>query len=207
MAKRSITREELEAHKSEHIGFLIASARSFDAGHLGEAKRMAVSLRVLLHHTAKSNSLLGQLGERQREMMDSGFPYDPENLLTHHGLVGLRLSSSGTFFAPLGDWPNAPRMTKFSSWWDADVVLKDTSGATYTRRQLVLFASNKDGGAHVDPHLDERFDRLKDGTGTGWIFLNGKEEVPIPDVIAYSIRQITFEVLKTLGAAIEEDFG
>ena len=44
----------------EQIGFIERSAAAFDEGHEEEAKRIAVVLRVLLHDTPQSTSLLGQ---------------------------------------------------------------------------------------------------------------------------------------------------
>ncbi len=55
------TRAELEAHLKEQIAFLKASAQSYDKGFLGEAKRLAVTVRVLIHDTVASPSLLRQL--------------------------------------------------------------------------------------------------------------------------------------------------
>lgn len=51
----------------EQICFLHASCKAFDDGEIRESKRIATSLRVLLHHTAdtprgNSHALLGQVG-------------------------------------------------------------------------------------------------------------------------------------------------
>ncbi|MFP3702034.1 hypothetical protein SB758_41815, partial [Burkholderia sp. SIMBA_013] len=46
---------------SEQLGFLKRSALAFDEGEASEAKRVAVSLRVLLHDTPASESLLKQM--------------------------------------------------------------------------------------------------------------------------------------------------
>jgi hypothetical protein len=44
------------------MSFLRSSSASYDAGRFGEAKRLAVVLRILLHDTARSLSLLHALG-------------------------------------------------------------------------------------------------------------------------------------------------
>jgi hypothetical protein len=54
-------RSVLLANLAESIDFLNLSASSFDNGYEAEAKRLAVTLRVLLHDTAQSHSLLGLL--------------------------------------------------------------------------------------------------------------------------------------------------
>jgi hypothetical protein len=56
------SRKELEAHLDEQIKFLEASAAAYDKGFDGEAKRLAVTLKVLLYDTKQSHSLLSQLG-------------------------------------------------------------------------------------------------------------------------------------------------
>ena len=71
MAKRPITPAELQGHLDEQLEFLERSAASFDAGYEGEAKELAVSLRVLLHDTQQSHSLLGQLGRREGTFVDT----------------------------------------------------------------------------------------------------------------------------------------
>jgi hypothetical protein len=48
------TRDELREFLDEQIEFLVRSNELFDQGHLSEAKRLAVTLRVLFHHTADS---------------------------------------------------------------------------------------------------------------------------------------------------------
>ena len=40
------------------------SWRSFDAGYEGEAKRLSAVIRLLVHDTSQSKSLLGQLGDK-----------------------------------------------------------------------------------------------------------------------------------------------
>lgn len=47
MAKVKQTKDELLSHLRENLGFLKASTAAFDSGHIGEAKRLAVSIRVL----------------------------------------------------------------------------------------------------------------------------------------------------------------
>lgn len=195
MAKQSLTHNQLVAHREEHLQFIWSSSFSFDQGFLGEAKRIAVSLRVLLHETAQSHSILAQLGERQRDMVDTSGPYNPKNLLVHHGLVAIRVGTITEFYAPLNAFAAISKLTKFGDWWEKDIVLKDTNGNTYTRKKLVLFAANKDGGAHVDPDLDDDYSAILDGTAMGWRTGDGS---PLTDVMAHSIRQMAFELLETL---------
>ena len=62
MAEVKQSKVDLEDHLREQISFLRASADSYDSGFKGEAKRLAVIIRVLLHDTHKSTSLMTLLG-------------------------------------------------------------------------------------------------------------------------------------------------
>jgi hypothetical protein len=59
--RRPQSRAELKAHLEEQLTFLKSSGVLYDRGVEAEAKRLAVAARVLLHDTASSKSLLGQL--------------------------------------------------------------------------------------------------------------------------------------------------
>jgi hypothetical protein len=52
---------DLENDLSEQLQFLASSASSFDQGALSESKRIALVIRVLVHDTPNSHSLLDQL--------------------------------------------------------------------------------------------------------------------------------------------------
>lgn len=56
------TREKLLELFEEQIEFLEASNERFDSGKISEAKRLAVTLRVLFHNTRMSHALIHQLG-------------------------------------------------------------------------------------------------------------------------------------------------
>lgn len=55
------SKNELKIHLSEQIGFLKTSSHLYDLGFENEAKRLAVTLRVLLSDTKNSTSLLTAL--------------------------------------------------------------------------------------------------------------------------------------------------
>ena len=201
MSKIKQSKQELLAHLKENLGFLKASAASFDAGHTGEAKRLAVTIRVLLHDTKNSKSLLGLLSLKQNTAyLDTAHDLDPKNLMSHHGLVGLRIGGgSGRFNAPLDSpRPNQPnKYILFPAWWNK-VVIKDSNKNKFNRRELILALANKDGGAHVDPELDSSYADLTRNNSVGWIFNDGVNSSPIDEVELYSVRQIAYEVITSV---------
>ena len=193
------TVDEFEKHLSEHIYFMKASARSFDHGFESEAKRLAVSLRVLLHDTPKSVSLLAQLGKKNIPFLDTSSRFNPNNFLTFHGLISLQGSASGVGYIPyLDDPPHAfTQEIDFEKWWNA-VVIADKKGNKLSRRDLVLAVANQDGGAHVDPGLNEVYANLSRHNSLGWYYENPSGQQAPNGAELASIRQIAYEVLRSL---------
>lgn len=70
----------------------------------------------------------------------------------------------------------------------------------WSRRQFVLTLANKEGGAHVDPNLNEDYERLCRRNGLGWTYSDdaNQESAFLGSPIAASVRQIAHETLTTL---------
>jgi hypothetical protein len=135
----------LVEHLREQLSFMEASAAAYDRGLEGEAKRLATVLRVLLHDTPASTSVLGQLAVKDDLLFADTALHPPSGAL----LVGPRLlmmqmttgpQGGGKYVPPLGDGPpdryiNPP--IPFDKWWNS-VVLDARDETTFTRKQLVL---------------------------------------------------------------------
>lgn len=188
---------ELEAHLEDHIGFLKSSAEAYDSGQDGESKRLAVSLRVLFHDTAASHSLLGQLSRSNIELISTAMPHDQGNLSTHGGLVMIAASGSESRYVAMLDEAPYKRWLPYSDWWN-EIVFVDDRKQSLSRKELVLAVANQDGGAHVDPALNETYARLSRHNSLGWVFSTPTQALPIPKAERAAVRQITHEVLKTL---------
>jgi SEC-C motif len=185
---------DLDEHLEEQLLFLRSSADAYDRGLDGEAKRLAVTLRVLLHDRGQSRSLLGQLDRLTGSFLSTAMPTSPGNVMTHHGLVTLGLKGRETKYLAMLDVVPYKRWLSFSDWWD-EVVFVDEEKREVTRGGLVTIAANQDGGAHVDPALDETYHALAKGDSMGWKHGDG-ERIPLAERAA--IRQIAHEVLVTL---------
>ena len=90
-------------------------------------------------------------------------------------------------------------------WWD-EVVFRFKPSFSFTRKNLVLDAVNKDGGAHVDEVLTERYSSLiKDGsTGGIGISINDGQSLEwsiepqlITNAHLSGLRQIGYELLNS----------
>jgi hypothetical protein len=193
------SRLELEQHLRDQFDFLRSSASLFDAGHTAEAKRLAVSVRLLVHDTRVSSSLLGQLGLKSILFYDTASDHNPMNLITHSGLASLAVSPQGARYqAMLDHSPRGPGIAVgFHQWW-AKTVIVDVDRNVLTRRDLVLAVSNQDGGAHVDPDLAPTYAKLSRANSLAWAFRGPDGAVPLDNPVPASIRQIAHELTKTL---------
>jgi len=193
------TKADLEEHLADQIKFLESSSESYDAGFDGEAKRLANSIRLLFHDTGNSKSLLGQLGLKNTEFYDTAFEYDPNDPLYDAGLIvkSCDLETGEWKFSPLLDTAPQIRKTKFEIWWNTPVFV-DTIGNKLSRKDLILSIGNQDGGAHVDPSINEAYAALSRKHSLGWSYEARGETMPIMKAERAAVRQIAHEVLKTL---------
>jgi hypothetical protein len=205
--------DRLQALFAEQCDFLIASAARFDEGHAHEWKRLAAALRVLLHDTPKSHSLLGQLGIKETlDFLDSDARREPESGMYPRGwpvgFVGVRLqlgNCGGASYVPmLDDDPEMPTgRVRFSEWWEKRLLDAPDSHEHWRRRDFVLGGANKEGGAHVDPAPDPAWTDLREGAWVAAAVTTGPNGslVPIPALVPAVVRQIAHEVLTTLRVA------
>jgi hypothetical protein len=201
-ARRPISPDELHKHLNEHLMLMERSCDAFDSGVYPEAKRISVHLRVLLHDTRNSKSLLGQLGRLLGNFLDTAIPLDLASFMTQAGLTVQAFGGEPRYFAPLDDCRDYA-WRPFGDWWNAAVVL-DVERRTFTRRELVLTTANQAGGAHVDPELDAAYHDLVRNNSLNWIYSDGQASRPIQGAEAASLRQIGHEVLKTLKPAYKK---
>lgn len=193
--KRQLSREELEKHLSEQLQFIEASAAAYDAGFEGEAKRLAVSIRILCHNTQLSKSLLGQLG-LLAQFYDTAIPLEQASMMTHGGLVWISAKEKASkYIAMLDDVPII-KWSPFLDWW-TNPIFRDLQKRELSRKALITTAANQDGGAHVDPALDIVYSDLANENSLGWVSGDGVTEELIPGAEKAAIRQIAHEVLKT----------
>ena len=193
--------EDLKKHLVEQAGFIARSAKLFDEGNMSEGKRIAVQIRLLVHDTGNSHSLLSQLGKKEvMRFCDTSIDYDPRNLKPMPGLVIIKMSTEGSgWFAPLDDLspPRLRQKVSFSQWWDK-IVLPVDRNILLTRKDLVLAVAHKDGGAHVDPRLDKRYAEITRYDSMGWEFYFNGVKQNFRNPVLVSLRQIAHEIIRSL---------
>lgn len=173
------------------------------------ALSIATAIRVLLHDTPKSISLLKRLNKKDIEFISTNTMIN-YNEKVHLGLV--RKINVGVVDGMGGEskyWPNCDEryfpinctMIKvpFEEWWEHEKVFI-YGRYSLSRKDLVLSICNKDGGAHFDLEVSKKYDNFRHnwsgrchliGTKSGKI----KEYDNIPTYAA--VRQIAYEILYT----------
>lgn len=186
---------DLLEHFQRHLKFIEASCVAYDQGDTYEALRIAVSLRVLFHDTAKSTSLLEHLGEKINiELLSTiGCGKSAENISGFFIFLPLMMSMDGVK-PPLGEGP-PPRLLKFAEWWNEVILAQNHK---FSRRDVILSAANQDGGAHVDMTPTPKTLELKSGVGT---FTRTMGDQSISEELTNHhfplLRQMAYEVLNS----------
>lgn len=225
MPRHRQTDPELMEHLYEQMGFLRKSAELYDAGDFSEAKRLATTLRVLLHDSKNSTSLLTQLRlKKELRFIDTSGPIERDRFEV---LSGGRFRASIGIAVPLapiawGPWKGFRFIARledhrtsfppvpFHTWWTSSVVAIPPK-FRLSRSDLVLGVANQDGGVHVDDTLREKFAGIARQR-----FILGSRKKPLsiatilnperngpPNPSLPMIRQIAYEVAQTLEGRIE----
>lgn len=189
---------DLKMQLRDQLEFLEASSKAFDAGHTSEAKRLAVTIRLLAHDTSESMSLLGLLGLKGGTFIDTALPMVKGNELGHQGLVVVAMKKSGSqYIAPLDIAPGQLRRVPFNEWWER-IVFADSTKNQLSRETLVLAMANQDSGAHVDPRLSEFYAKISRQHVLSMQEVRGGKGVPVTGIERAAVRQIAHEMIKTL---------
>lgn len=195
------SKAELLEQLEDQLHFIDASCQSYDAGVQREAKRLAVSVRVLLHDTGRSKSLLTHLGMKERTMFIEGMPEVIIGKITtaragaFPGLAVIEIGPSAkpTYIPTFQVFPLGRNMLRFGRWWN-DPRMSDPRGNKASRYDIVTWLANQDGGAHIDG-LKSPYQALSRDRSMG--FSHGSVDgvsVPLESPIPAAMRQIAEEV-------------
>ena len=186
--------------------FVRNSCRLYDDGHAEEAIRLAVSFRVMFHDSGNSVSLLQHLKAKSISLLSTADLHQGQNhnLALVRGVVTIPNAGLPNFsceMKPVLDDPTRRNFVLLETWWRKEYVVELENDGRLNRRDLVLAAANKDGGAHVDTKLPPAYDKARRGAGMEIEidFKAGPTTVSMPfeNVHYASLRQIAFEVLNS----------
>lgn len=189
---------EIEELFNEQIQALRSSADAYDKGSGFEAKRIATAIRILCHSRGQSVSLIEQTGRRARRYLSSAEDPFTFDLGPRCSIVWLNMPTSeepAGFSAPLDRshmW-----FTKFEDWWREPIINDPQLRRQFSRADIVHKMADQDGGAHVDPRIDEAYQHLKE-TALGMRVNRLGQDLPLAGPERPAVRQIGHEMLKSL---------
>lgn len=187
------------------IKFLVNSCKIFDNGDWEESIRIATCIRVLIHDTSKSTSLLNHLNAKDIKLFSTS-PQFPENsddgyqcyVAFNMGVIALGKNNFG-YMPNLEDFkPGASIVLPVEQWWEQIVWILSPE-CKLSRKRLILSAANQDGGAHVDAELSQDYEYLTRYSAGTISFRVGNHSFS-RDVVKLhliSIRTIANEVVKS----------
>ncbi|MFJ6355772.1 hypothetical protein [Pseudarthrobacter oxydans] len=209
----TLSNQELLDHLAEQLLFVDSSCTSYDVGATYEAKRLATHVRVLLHDTNASTSLLKYLGLKDKMNFIDGVPAHFHEAAKRAGtavfasiggLAVIRQSADSISYVPTFTAGGLePTQIPFSPWW-TEARMIDPQGNQVSRKQIVLWLANKDGGAHIDK-LPPTYQALtKDGSmGLSFHQPDGtttEAPSPIPAAMRQIAEEVRVSVRQTIGA-------
>lgn len=195
--KTILSKPELVMSLKEQLSLIEAYCKLYDDGMQYIVKDIATKIRILFHNTDNSKGLIKQLKLDHVNLFCSAEKYDAKSLNTFLGLTSLqhRVGKGWSISTDFDMKRLSP--TNQQNWWNSKLIIKDANDNRFTRRKIILFASNKDGGAHVDPEIDNEYYDLIKGFTSGFI-LTSSDGYQLPmNPIPATIRKIAFEVLES----------
>ncbi len=206
----SIVSNPLVAKYDEFLELLQALCEYYDRDEKEIlALPISTSIRVLVHDTRRSTSLLTHLGKKDAKYISTNTSSDRDPV--HLGIVrrihvGVKDGVGGEAkYWPLCDEryfekPQECNELKFSEWWEKEVVFRSNEHSL-TRKDIILSVANKDGGAHFDSEVEEKYDAFRHSWSGGSTLVGinsgirrGYDNVPTFP----AIRQIAYELLSTI---------
>jgi hypothetical protein len=195
---------ELTEHLKRQLEFLRQGSALYDGGYEDIAVKLAVAIRVLAHDTLRSVSLISQMRQPDSlKLLSTSAIID--NSYVHFGGA---LSAASLKFDE-GKIPiakQAPTLDRYArdhhflpwrEWWEQVVYV--LSVGRISRRDIVLAAAHKDGGAHVDASkMPPSYEVLRMGLWhVGYDPATFETPMPLPDVQLADIRQMGYELLNS----------
>lgn len=190
-----------------HLKFLQSSSAAFDSGETDESIRMAVSMRVLLHDTKASISLLTHLNSKDISLLSTSPNISRNAFFASGGMFFTRVQMTAkgptaTIVPCLDNGPPIRSQMKAEEWYNETVfVLSHGTDRAISRKDIILTAANKDAGAHVDANLTPQYESLKQLGGT-WSAVEWKigwehKIIQFENIHQVILRQMAYELLNS----------
>lgn len=192
---------DFRSQLADQLQFIETSCEQYDKGGVRESVRIATALRVLFHQTRTSTSLVKHLNIPDLELLSTcaSVPAGKEFFPAMTNIV-IDPKHDRMEYVPKFK-VEYERPLAFDDWWSTEIVyLSKNRGLQITRKDLVLGAANKDGGAHVDTALEPSHQSVLEGLE--WSMTVNPTYAPSQQVRCKhghlaALRQIGYEVLNS----------
>ena len=158
-----------------------------------------------MHDTARQKSLLTHLNAKGINLISTCLDIaakvrDPNSLgfggrpLMFNGMGRFSTGPAGaSYFPKLGDGMFCYEMP-VEQWWTQTVFILDPK-TWVSRKDVVLSAADKDGGAHVDSSLTPEYERLIESGDLGCFTDDRGTTIPMSGHHYVALRQMGYELL------------
>jgi hypothetical protein len=180
----------LVEYLQRQLRWLERSAHFFDQGDQDEAVRIAIILRTLFHSRGGTVSLIDQLGlgSTARVFSFAGLHELDENTTLADFLTQITFDGFAPFVEKHPEDRHVPTL-HVDTWWNR--VVQVFHPHRLSRRDLVLTAADRDGGAHVDVRLNDAYR----ASASAWMFSRDGAPPTEHGVQFAAIRTMATEVL------------
>lgn len=188
-------------HLARQLGFIERSCKLYDEGFQDEGIRIATSLRVIFYKTTSSISIISHLGNPSITIHSTcnGSPHPQQDFFNGFG-AARQLEDGSRELIPSYNITACHEYLLFPKWWEEIIWQNDQSSPIITRRDLVLGASNQDGGAHVDSKLLPSYKSLT-SDGSAGSYMKNVGNISLLELSKNAhlmcLRQLGWEVLNS----------
>lgn len=197
----------------EQLNFLIDFCNKYDHGNFNYSKQLAKTVRILVHDTTDSTSLLALL-KRKNTMKFGSTASFPPNSVYFLGLVfPVDIKRKNEDSSPYIEHVYLPSLncnkdiyTKwidFNTWWNQRIIISDA--LTFSRKDMIQYMANQDGGAHIDENILERYYKISKATASMFYATNKplsedpyQQGEPFKYLHFAVVRQISHELILSI---------
>jgi hypothetical protein len=188
-----MSKVDFKEHLQRQLRFIERSCESYDKGFEDETVRIATALRVLFHDTSRSISLLKHLGASPNLLTTVRPLVAGAGVIFFDGIGLISVGPEGAIIPPKFGDGSYKGFLRHDEWWHQIICISDQ--IKITRRDIILTAADKDGGAHVDPKLTAQYEELQAGV---WTTASASScERRIENYQFVFLRQAGYEVLNS----------
>lgn len=193
-----MTTTDFKIHLRKQLGFLERSCNAYDDGVHDEAIRIATIIRILIHQTSNSTSLLKHLNATTINLLSTVKKISENTIHAPMTMSTVTFSSNGAVQYPNLGNSSYKEQIPVSKWWDQVVIVNGSM--RLTRKKIVRSAADQDGGAHVDTNLNSEYEQLTEAGFSGRVFGNQNGNVyeeRLKGTHTICLRQMGYELLNS----------